>query len=184
MEGRAHCQRSSIFNAVPCAGSHSIPRLKSRLCYWDFKNQVESSVQSHYKQLSISSYCAFQFFQNNQKSWQVSFKCTVLLCRNKFLGGFTFISFETSPQDSLIPSSMSSVNSLSLLTWQRICYYISHTKKKKKKSAYFSSLSLYYILLHLPRFQVREAHLLKKTWQHMFSFKHVLSKSHCTPTHD
>lgn len=85
----------------------------------------------------------------------------------KVFGGFTFISLETSPQDSLIPSSMSSVNSLSLLIWQRTCYYTSHTKKKKKKkSAYFSCLSLYYILLHLLGFHVRDAYLLKKTWQH------------------
>lgn len=61
MEGKGHCQRSSIFNAVSCAGSLSIPRLKRRL----FKREGEGSVQSHYKRLSISSYCAFQFFQSS-----------------------------------------------------------------------------------------------------------------------
>jgi len=40
--------------------------------------------------------------------------------------------------------------------------------QKENKSAYFSCLSLYYILLHLLRFQVREACLLKRTWPHMF----------------
>lgn len=51
----------------------------------------------------------------------------------KVFGGFILISFKTSPQDSLIPSSMSSINSLILLICQRICYYTSHTKEKKEK---------------------------------------------------
>lgn len=55
----------------------------------------------------------------------------------KVFGGFTFISFKTSPQDSLIPSSMSSVNSLSLLNMAKdLLLHIPHQKEKEKISLF------------------------------------------------